>query len=62
MWVTDQNHISFEQNSKGWKEKRAIVTRFFSPKLLDEHHFRVQEAEYDYKNLAVHLYFILMVR
>lgn len=45
MWVTDDNHFSFEQSTKGWKEKRAIVTRFFSPKLLDEHHFKVQEAE-----------------
>ncbi|KAI1617873.1 putative cytochrome P450 oxidoreductase [Exophiala viscosa] len=45
MWVTNENHFSFEQNSKGWKEKRAIATRFFSPKLLDEHHFKVQEAE-----------------
>jgi hypothetical protein len=45
MWVTNENHFSFEQNSKGWKEKRAIATRFFSPKLLDEHHSLVQEAE-----------------
>jgi hypothetical protein len=45
MYVADNHHFSFEQNSKGWKEKRAIATRFFSPKLFDEHHFKVQEAE-----------------
>jgi hypothetical protein len=45
MHVADNHYFSFEQNSKGWKEKRAIATRFFSPKLLDEHHFKVQEAE-----------------
>jgi hypothetical protein len=45
MYVVDSHHFSFEQNSKGWKEKSTIATPFFSPKLLGVHHFKVQEAE-----------------
>ena len=28
-----------------WREKRKIVTHNFSPKMLDEKHYRIQEAE-----------------
>jgi len=29
-----------------WREKRKVIAHNFSPKQLDEKHFRVQEAEY----------------
>jgi cytochrome P450 len=45
MHVTSGHHFSFEQHSPGWKLKRAITVRHFSPQKLDSHHFRIQEAE-----------------
>lgn len=38
-------HMTFEQATPGWREKRSVVTRNLNPKNLDEKHFRVQEAE-----------------
>jgi hypothetical protein len=29
-----------------WREKRKLIAHNFSPKSLDERHFKVQEAEY----------------
>ncbi|KAM5354648.1 hypothetical protein ACJ41O_001295 [Fusarium nematophilum] len=31
MWVTNENHFSFQQNSKDWKEKRAIWGEVLEP-------------------------------
>lgn len=28
-----------------WREKRKVIAHNFSPKMLDEKHFKVQEAE-----------------
>jgi hypothetical protein len=39
-------HMTFEQATPGWREKRSVVTRNLNPKNLDEKHFKVQEAEY----------------
>lgn len=41
-------HMTFEQTTPGWREKRSVVTRNLNPKNLDEKHFKVQEAESDY--------------
>ncbi|KAK5721161.1 hypothetical protein LTR17_014802 [Elasticomyces elasticus] len=38
-------HMTFEQTTPEWREKRTVVTRNLNPKNLDEKHFRVQEAE-----------------
>ncbi|KIW33913.1 uncharacterized protein PV07_00727 [Cladophialophora immunda] len=38
-------HMTFEQTTPGWREKRSVVTRNLNPKNLDEKHFQVQEAE-----------------
>ncbi len=38
-------HMTFEQATPGWREKRSVVTRNLNPKNLDEKHFKVQEAE-----------------
>jgi cytochrome P450 len=45
-FVTSGHHITFEQSTPSWREKRSIITRYLSPKSLDEKHFKVQEAEY----------------
>jgi len=45
-FVTHGDHLVSESQSPAWREKRSIVTRNLGPKLLDEKHFRVQEAEY----------------
>jgi hypothetical protein len=45
-FVTGGHHITFEQSTPAWRDKRSIVTRYLGPKFLDEKHFRVQEAEY----------------
>lgn len=38
-------HMTFEQTTPSWREKRTVATRNLNPKSLDEKHFRVQEAE-----------------
>jgi hypothetical protein len=38
-------HMTFEQATTDWREKRSVVTRNLNPKNLDEKHYRVQEAE-----------------
>lgn len=38
-------HMTFEQATPEWREKRSVLTRNLNPKSLDEKHFRVQEAE-----------------
>lgn len=40
-------HMTFEQATTEWREKRSVLTRNLNPKSLDEKHFRVQEAEYE---------------
>ena len=39
------HHMTFEQTTPAWREKRSVITRNLNPKNLDEKHFRVQEAE-----------------
>jgi hypothetical protein len=29
-----------------WREKRKVIAHNFSPKALDEKHYRIQEAEF----------------
>ncbi|KAJ4201320.1 hypothetical protein NW767_006970 [Fusarium falciforme] len=45
--LTQGDHLALEQMDVTWREKRKIISHNFSPKQLDENHFRVQEAEYD---------------
>lgn len=44
-FITRGCHMTFEQSSTSWREKRSVVTRNLNPKNLDEKHFVVQEAE-----------------
>lgn len=44
-YVTHGDHLTLECPTPSWREKRAVVTRNLNPKILDEKHFRVQEAE-----------------
>jgi hypothetical protein len=37
--------MTFEATGTSWREKRTVATRNLTPKMLDEKHFRVQEAE-----------------
>lgn len=39
-------HMTFEQQSSGWREKRAIVTRNLNSMNLNEKQYKSQEAEY----------------
>ncbi|KAF2774012.1 putative cytochrome P450 oxidoreductase [Teratosphaeria nubilosa] len=43
--LTQGDHIALEQMSPLWREKRKVIAHNFSPKNLDEKHFKVQEAE-----------------
>ncbi|KEZ41471.1 hypothetical protein SAPIO_CDS7617 [Scedosporium apiospermum] len=43
--LTQGDHIALEQMDPIWREKRKVISHNFSPKNLDEKHFRVQEAE-----------------
>ncbi|KAL5591178.1 hypothetical protein FOVSG1_010067 [Fusarium oxysporum f. sp. vasinfectum] len=43
--LTQGDHLALEQMDVTWREKRKIISHNFSPKNLDENHFRVQEAE-----------------
>lgn len=45
-FITRGNHMTMENQTPLWREKRTVVTRNLNPKSLDEKHFRVQEAEY----------------
>ncbi|EXJ93256.1 hypothetical protein A1O3_01813 [Capronia epimyces CBS 606.96] len=38
-------HMTFEQATPEWREKRSVITRNLNPQNLDTKHFRVQEAE-----------------
>ncbi|KAF2492584.1 putative cytochrome P450 oxidoreductase [Lophium mytilinum] len=44
-YITHGDRLTMENATPAWREQRAIVSRNLSPKLLDEKHFRVQEAE-----------------
>ncbi|EXJ83042.1 hypothetical protein A1O3_06859 [Capronia epimyces CBS 606.96] len=39
------DHIVVASATAEWREKRKVVAHNFSPKMLDEKHFKVQEAE-----------------
>lgn len=43
--LTKGDHIGLEPADKVWREKRKVVAHNFSPKMLDEKHFKIQEAE-----------------
>ncbi|EXJ79931.1 hypothetical protein A1O3_08216 [Capronia epimyces CBS 606.96] len=43
--LTKGDHMALTPANTVWREKRKIVTHNFSPKMLDEKHFRIQEAE-----------------
>jgi cytochrome P450 len=43
--LTKGDHMALTTANAVWREKRKIVTHNFSPKMLDEKHFRIQEAE-----------------
>lgn len=43
--LSSGEQISFGSLTPAWREKRKIVSHNFSPKRLDEDHFKVQEAE-----------------
>ncbi|KAK5371323.1 hypothetical protein LTR20_006722 [Exophiala xenobiotica] len=44
--LTKGDHLAVAQMDPLWREKRKVIAHNFSPKPLDEKHFRVQEAEY----------------
>lgn len=46
-FITHGDHLTLERQTPGWREKRSVVTRNLNPKMLDEKHFRIQEAEYE---------------
>lgn len=43
--LTQGDMIALQQMDTLWREKRKVVAHNFSPKQLDEKHFKVQEAE-----------------
>ncbi|KAL4810336.1 cytochrome P450 [Aspergillus unguis] len=43
--LTKGDHVALQQMTPEWRERRKIISHAFSPKNLDEKHFRVQEAE-----------------
>lgn len=43
--LTQGDHLALEQMDATWREKRKVISHNFSPKQLDENHFRVQESE-----------------
>jgi len=43
--LTRGDHIAISQADGLWREKRKVIAHNFSPKMLDEKHYRVQEAE-----------------
>ncbi|TVY87600.1 Cytochrome P450 monooxygenase, partial [Lachnellula willkommii] len=44
-YITHGDHLTLENQTPSWREKRSVVTRNLNPKMLDEKHWRVQEAE-----------------
>lgn len=43
--LTQGDHLALEQMDMTWRAKRKVISHNFSPKQLDEKHFRIQEAE-----------------
>jgi cytochrome P450 len=43
--LTRGDHIAISQADSLWREKRKVIAHNFSPKMLDEKHYKVQEAE-----------------
>ncbi|KAH8901190.1 putative cytochrome P450 oxidoreductase [Thozetella sp. PMI_491] len=43
--LTQGDHLALEQMDATWREKRKVISHNFSPKQLDEKHYKVQEAE-----------------
>jgi cytochrome P450 len=43
--LTKGDHVALQQMTPEWRERRKIISHAFSPKALDEKHFKVQEAE-----------------
>lgn len=44
--LTKGDHIAIHQMDAMWREKRKVIAHNFSPKALDERHYRIQEAEF----------------
>jgi cytochrome P450 len=44
--LTQGDHVALQQMEPTWREKRKVISHTFSPKQLDEKHYKVQEAEY----------------
>ncbi|RVX71104.1 hypothetical protein B0A52_03470 [Exophiala mesophila] len=44
-FVTHGDHLTLEPQGASWREKRMVVTRNLNPKVLDEKHWKIQEAE-----------------
>lgn len=45
LFMSRGDHMTFEATGTSWREKRTVATRNLTPKMLDEKHFRLQEAE-----------------
>jgi cytochrome P450 len=43
--LTRGDHVALQQMEPTWREKRKVISHTFSPKQLDEKHYKVQEAE-----------------
>lgn len=43
--LTKGDHIALTDATTEWREKRKLVAHNFSPKMLDEKHYKIQEAE-----------------
>ena len=43
--LTQGDHVALQQMDTTWREKRKVISHTFSPKQLDENHYKVQEAE-----------------
>ena len=44
-YVTHGDHLTLEPQGASWREKRMVATRNLNPKMLDEKHWKIQEAE-----------------
>ncbi|KAF2814065.1 putative cytochrome P450 oxidoreductase [Mytilinidion resinicola] len=44
-YITHGDHLTLEKQGASWREKRMVTTRNLNPKMLDEKHWKIQEAE-----------------
>lgn len=43
--LTGGDHVAINQMDSVWRKKRKVAAHNFSPKQLDEKHYKIQEAE-----------------